>query len=110
MMLRKYALALIVALAALIAFGTCYCSSCWGDSREGPAQRVEIRTTEGAAGVWRDGDYLGDTPLKLDASLGQRFVLTLKRDGYKEKTFSIKVGQGANQYDYTLEKMDHPSR
>ena len=46
----------------------------------------------------------------LHGLLGQRFVLTLKRDGYREKTFSINVGQGANQYDYTLEKMDRPSR
>lgn len=73
-------------------------------SPAGPVKAVMIRTTEGPARVYQNDSYIGDTPVRFEAAAGEWLRLTIKRDGYRQREFTIRVGEGLNEYDYTLEK------
>jgi len=62
---------------------------------------VQINVEEGPAEVFRDGTYLGKTPLNVTASIGELVNLLLKRDGCEDKHLEFAVT--ANQRGYTLQ-------
>lgn len=101
---QKEALALAAVLALLVYFGLPQTPV------SGPVKKVRIGTTEGRAEVWRDNHYLGNTPLQIEAAPGEQLRLLLKRDGYREKSTTVQVSEGNNEYHYTLEKIDLVNR
>ncbi|MGH9847073.1 MAG: serine/threonine-protein kinase, partial [Blastocatellia bacterium] len=73
----------------------------------GATRTITIKTTEGAAEVYRDsGGYLGATDFRLDANVGEQIELRLKREGYAEKTVQITVGEVDNEFTFSMEKLE----
>lgn len=109
---RRQKKILLPVLAAILIAGFYFLTSSSNppSGKAGPVRAVIIRTTEGPARVYSDGGYLGDTPLNFEAQSGERFKLKLKREGFRDKEFSIQVGEGVNEYAYTLEKIDVVNR
>jgi len=58
---------------------------------------IEVRAVEGEAAVFRDGVYQGQTPRPITAHSGEQFQLTLRQNGYEDKTQSVTVGDHSPQ-------------
>lgn len=106
---RQWRIVLLPLLALLIV-ATIYFLPSPSALLAGPSRMVTIRTTEGPAGVYRNGSYIGETPLKVEVPSSMRVELMLKREGYRQREFTIQANEGSNEYDYTLEKIDHGNR
>jgi serine/threonine-protein kinase len=52
---------------------------------------VKIDVSGGKADVYRSDQKIGETPLELDAQLGEHINLTLKRDGFVDKSLDFTV-------------------
>jgi len=76
-------------------------SSIGGDPVTDRNKIVQINVEEGPAEVYRDGTFIGKTPLNLNASVGEVVKLMLKRDGCEDKRLEFAVT--ANQRGYTLQ-------
>ena len=64
--------------------------------------RVRVDVDEGKAMVLRNGQTLGTTPLDVDANLGESVALTLRRDGYEDKSVSIDITNGKKVFTFAL--------
>ena len=64
--------------------------------------RVRVDVDEGKAMVLRNGQSLGTTPLDLDANLGESVPLTLRREGYEDKSVSIDITNGKKVFTFAL--------
>ncbi|MCS6862076.1 MAG: protein kinase [Abditibacteriales bacterium] len=69
-------------------------------------QTVTVDVAGGQAEVYRDGVRVGTTPYQLQARVGERVVLTLKREGYEDKVVDFDVTEGRKEYIDTLEKKE----
>ena len=65
-------------------------------------RKIRVDLDEGQAQVSRGGQNLGNTPLDLDASDGDKIDLTLHRDGYEDKNVKIEVAGGKKVYTFSL--------
>jgi serine/threonine protein kinase len=65
-------------------------------------QRVRVDVDEGKAQVLRDGKVVGTTPLDLDIALGDKPSLTLRRDGFEDKTVQIEPTAGKKALTFSL--------
>ncbi len=67
-------------------------------------RKIRVDLDEGQAQVSRGGQNLGNTPLDLDASDGDKIDLTLHRDGYEDKNVKIEVAGGKKVYTFSLKQ------
>lgn len=65
---------------------------------------VRVETSEGAAQVFRNGQSLGNTPFDLQGREGESIALTLKRDGYADKSVLVDVTSRRRIYTFTLQR------
>jgi hypothetical protein len=65
-------------------------------------QRVHIDVDEGKAQVVRDGQIVGTTPLDLDLAPGEKPSITLRRDGFEDKTVQLEPTSGKKVFTYSL--------
>jgi serine/threonine-protein kinase len=68
----------------------------------GNTQRVRVDVDEGKAQVIRDGQVLGTTPLDIDVASGDRPNVTLRRDGFEDKTVQIEPASGKKVLTFSL--------
>ncbi len=68
-----------------------------------PVQTITIDVVEGVADVYRGDQRLGQTPFRMQAHLGETIQLTLKRDGYKDKTLGFDVTPTKSVYTELME-------
>lgn len=73
-------------------------------ARADAAQReVEITTYNGQADIYRGSEKIGHTPYTYKGRLGDHVVLTLRREGYKDKPVDFVVGE-KKAYMFDLDK------
>jgi hypothetical protein len=73
-------------------------------TRADDAERtVEINVSDGRAEVYRGVDKLGTTPYPFKGRLGERVLLTLRREGFKDKPVDFVVGE-KKAYMYIMDK------
>ncbi len=77
-------------------------SAASGVSASEAEKSIEVYLTEGRADVYRDGQLLGTTPHKLNARIGERIQLTLKRDGYKDEPVDFSVSESKRDYVFRM--------
>lgn len=65
-------------------------------------QRVRVDIDEGKAQVIKNGQSIGTTPLDLDVASGEVPSLTLRRDGFEDKTVQLDVGGGKKVFTFSL--------
>ena len=65
-------------------------------------RRVRVDVDEGKAQVFRNGQEIGSTPFDLEANDGEKVDLTLKRDGYEDKTVQLEVSSRKQVYTFSL--------
>jgi len=70
----------------------------------GTVKSIELSVMEGRADVYRDGQLLGTTPHKLNARVGERITLTLKREGYKDEPVDFSVSESKRDYVFKMSK------
>jgi eukaryotic-like serine/threonine-protein kinase len=73
-----------------------------GDARA--ATRIRVDVDEGRAQVLRNGQVLGTTPIDIDASLGERLPLTLRREGFEDKQVEIEATTGKKVFTFSLKR------
>jgi serine/threonine-protein kinase len=74
-----------------------------GASADAAERTVEISVADGRAEVYRGGEKIGTTPYPYKGRLGDRVVLTLKRQGFKDEPVDFVVGE-KKAYMYTMSK------
>ncbi len=70
---------------------------------EAPVQTITIDVVEGVADVYRGDQRIGQTPFRMQAHLGETIQLTLKRDGYKDKTLGFDATPTKTVYTELME-------
>lgn len=70
----------------------------------GAARKVRVDVDEGQAQVIRGGQTLGTTPYDLDAADGEKIDLTLRREGYEDKTVQIDATGTKKVYTFSLKR------
>ncbi len=68
-----------------------------------PVQTITIDVVEGVADVYRGDQRIGQTPFRMQAHLGETIQLTLKRDGYKDKTLGFDATPTKTVYTELME-------
>lgn len=75
------------------------------NKKSGEAEKsIELYLTEGHADVYRDDQWLGTTPLKMNVSVGEHVKLKLKREGYKDELVDFDVTESKRDYAFTMTK------
>ena len=64
---------------------------------------IEITVSDGRAEVYREGSRLGSTPYTVNARLGERVRLTLRREGYADEPVDFTVGE-KRAYMFTMSR------
>jgi len=64
--------------------------------------QIKVDVDEGKAQVYRDGSALGSTPLSIDAALGDKLALTLKKDGFVDKEVTINVEGNKRVFTFSM--------
>jgi serine/threonine-protein kinase len=64
---------------------------------------VEVTVSDGKADVYRGAEKVGTTPYAVRGRLGDRVLLTLRRDGYADEPVDFVVGE-KKAFMYTLAK------
>ncbi len=73
-------------------------------ARQAASERVvEVTVSDGKADVYRGEEKVGTTPYAVRGRLGDRVVLTLRRDGYADEPVDFVVGE-KKAFMYTLAK------
>jgi serine/threonine protein kinase len=62
-------------------------------SRDTAERVVDITVTDGRADVYRGAEKVGTTPYQVRGKLGERVLLTLRRDGYKDEPVDFVIGE-----------------
>jgi serine/threonine protein kinase len=65
-------------------------------------RRVRVDVDEGSAQIFRNNQAVGSTPFDLEAADGEKVDLTLKRDGFEDKTVQIEVSSRKQVYTFSL--------
>jgi hypothetical protein len=68
-----------------------------------PVKSLRIEAVEGPAEVYLNGQRVGTTPYKLDAPVGERVRLVLKREGFDDRQEEFDVTE-RNVYTFSLNK------
>jgi serine/threonine-protein kinase len=68
-----------------------------------PMKSLRIESMEGPADVYIDGKLVGVTPYSLEAPVGERVHLVLKREGFLDRQEEIEVSE-RNVYTYSLKQ------
>ena len=71
--------------------------------RDAAERVVEISVSDGKADVYRGAEKVGTTPYAVRGRLGERVVLTLRREGYADEPVDFVVGE-KKAFMYTLAK------
>ncbi len=105
---RRHRKAIGIAAATVLLLIATWFFFSFDSAPAGATRTIVIKTTEGAAEVYRDGSggYLGATDLRLDANVGEQIELRLKREGYVEKAVQITVGEVDNEFTFSMEKSE----
>ncbi|GAC1446216.1 MAG: hypothetical protein NVSMB56_02830 [Pyrinomonadaceae bacterium] len=74
------------------------------------AKKVQIDVSEGRAQIWRNGQMVGETPYKLNASIGEHVNLTLKREGFSDKNVDFDVGANQSILTFSMENANDTFR
>jgi serine/threonine-protein kinase len=74
-----------------------------GASADASERTVEISVADGRADVYQGAEKIGTTPYPYKGHLGDRVVLTLKRQGFKDEPVDFVVGE-KKAYMYTMGK------
>jgi hypothetical protein len=70
----------------------------------GAKKQVQIEVTEGRAQVYRGGEFVGATPCRVEARVGEEIDLTLKSEGYVDKSVQFSVTENKKIYTFTMRK------
>ncbi len=68
-----------------------------------PLKSLRIESMEGPAEVYLDGKHVGVTPYSLEAPVGERVHLVLKREGFLDRQEEFEVTE-RNVYTFSLNK------
>lgn len=60
-----------------------------------PAPRVTLYSDPTAANVWREGRFVGVTPLALEVPQGRALRVEVSREGFERKTLDLAPSEGA---------------
>jgi serine/threonine-protein kinase len=72
------------------------------EQAKGNLRTIRINTLEGQAEVYRDGQFIGMTPCYIQAQLGERVVLTLKRNGFSDERVEFLVTEAKKEYTIVM--------
>lgn len=61
----------------------------------GSSQDIQFASSPDDAEVWIDGSKMGDTPTKVSLKRKNEYLVTVKKDGYKESTVKIERSTSA---------------
>lgn len=64
--------------------------------------RVRIEINEGSAQIFRDGQSVGKTPYELEGREGETINITLKREGFEDKTERVDIISRRPIYTFSL--------
>jgi serine/threonine protein kinase len=70
-----------------------------------PVKSVQIESVEGPAEVYLNGQRVGTTPYKLNAPVGERVRLVLKREGFNDRQEEFDVTE-RNVYTFSMNKKE----
>lgn len=103
---RRRLLASIATLAAVAAVSIAVCFYLFTPSatETGAVKQVQIDVAEGHAKVYRDGELVGATPCQIEARVGEEIDLTLKSEGYVDKSVEFSVTENKKAYTFTMTK------
>lgn len=66
--------------------------------------RVRVEVIEGAAQVYRNGQFIGVTPVDLEGRENESVDLTFKREGYEDKNVQIEIATRRKVYTFSLRR------
>ena len=66
-------------------------------------QRIRLETDDGPADIYKNDQLVGRTGCVIEASVGQKFDLELRRPGYRNKAVSFVVTERSATYTYALD-------
>jgi hypothetical protein len=72
-------------------------------SRDALERVIEITVSDGRADVYRGAEKVGTTPYAVRGRLGERVMLTLRREGYADEPVDFLIGE-KKAFMYTLAK------
>ena len=67
-------------------------------------RKVKVDVDEGKAQVFLRGAPAGQTPLDFEARDGEKVDLTLKREGFQDKTVRLEISSGKQVYTFSLKQ------
>lgn len=73
---------------------------------QGQVKPLQIDATEGRAEVYLNGAHVGGTPYELNARVGDRVDLVLKREGYVDRHEEFEVTENRKVYTFSLKKKE----
>jgi len=91
-------------LAAAMAMALIFYFFAPSPTETGEVKQVRIDVTEGRAKVYRDGELVGATPCQIEARVGEEIGLTLKSEGYVDKSVEFSVTENKKAYTFTMTK------
>ncbi len=62
---------------------------------KGNSSKIDTSSNPSGAGVFVDGNYMGDTPIRLKLESKRTYNIEFRKEGYKSKTFNITNHVGA---------------
>jgi serine/threonine protein kinase len=71
----------------------------------GKSRMLTINSTEGKADVYRGGVLVGSTPYLLEAQVGERIDLVIKKPGYVDKPVFFEVSENRKEFTFSLQKI-----
>jgi hypothetical protein len=73
----------------------CFLSSSCAVIFKGNSSKVDFNSTPAGAQVFVNGNYMGDTPIRLKLESKGNFQIEFRKEGFKTKTFNITNHVGA---------------
>jgi hypothetical protein len=66
--------------------------------------RLRLEAMEGTTEVYREGSYIGSTPLEIEGEENETAVLTFKRAGFEDKVEKIDITTRRKVYTVALKR------
>lgn len=79
---------MVVALVAISALSGC--ATLFNDK----TPSVDVASNPEGAEVYVNGNYVGETPVRVDLSVRKEHTITFRKDGFKEKTYQVSRSVG----------------
>lgn len=67
---------------------------------------AKINALGGKAEVYKNGQYIGQTPCDIKVAAGEKVNLLLKRNGFEDKQIDFSLNQNQEDYTYTLNRKE----